>query len=107
MDDNVEEYDFDGDCAVECEPLSERRMLIIKVLQGGDIHAEDNDGQMIIVRDDGTVSSFLHGDTDWVQGELTVNGENYWEGTAWDVIGYHLGMTDGAQMERARGGSTQ
>lgn len=72
-----------------------QRMIIIKALANGDVHAEDNDGQMIICRQDGTIQSFLHGDENWIKGRI--------HNTApWDVIGFHLGMTNGYEMERSR-----
>lgn len=74
-----------------------QRMIIVKQLANGDIHAEDNDGQMLIINmEEGTVKSFLMDDTEWVYGTLPSPG------AAWEVIGFHLGMTDGHQMERTR-----
>lgn len=73
-----------------------QRMIVIKQLSNGDVHAEDNDGQMIIIRQDGSVQSFLHGDEKWIKGKLSNIG------TMWETVGFHLGMTDGHFMERTR-----
>ncbi len=81
-----------------------QRMLIIKVVAGGDIHAEDNDGQMIICRTDGTVSTLLHGDKAWVHGDLANVSELNLAPIAWDIIGFHLGLTEGMAMGRVRDG---
>ena len=75
----------------------DQRMIIIKQLANGDIHAENNMGEMIIInREDGLVRTFLDGDTQWMYGRL----ENF--GEAWETIGVHFGMTLGHAMERTR-----
>jgi hypothetical protein len=76
--------------------VAPQRMIIVKQLCNGDIHAETNSGEMIIIRTDGTVKSFLEDDEDWVIGKL----ENF--GQAWEVIGFHFNMTNGHNMERTR-----
>lgn len=79
------------------EGPQEQRMIIIKVLGSGDIHAETNEGEMIVINmEDRTVKSFLDGDRDWVHGEITNPG------TAWEVIGFYFGLTNGSGMERVR-----
>jgi hypothetical protein len=80
----------------------QQRMIVVKVIGGGNqIHAEDNDGQMMIIDvEEMTVKSFLHGDKDLVHGELP-NGR-----ATWEVIGFYLGMTDGHAMDRVRYEST-
>lgn len=75
---------------------SPQRMIIVKQLSNGDIHAENNDGEMIIVRRDGSVQSFLEGDEDWVKGRTSDPK------TAWEIVGFHFGMTDGSTMDRTR-----
>lgn len=73
-----------------------QRMIVIKQLPGGDIHAEDNDGQMIIIKADGTVKTFLEDDINWVIGRI----DNLHE--AWEIIGFYLNMAPGNVMARAR-----
>ena len=73
-------------------------MIVIKTLANGDIHAEDSIGQMVIVKRNGKVKTFLDGDTAWVKGRI--DGEKFSD--AWDVIGFYLGMTNGKTFERAR-----
>jgi hypothetical protein len=98
---DFEQEEHDGiEIVLDIDEPSSQRMIIIKVLECGDIHAEDNDGQMIIARTDGTIQTFLHGDTNWVRGRLSNFNQ------AWEVIGFHLGMTDGFNVERTRNETT-
>ena len=103
MSNDLEEMEPDGEEILEVYP-EQQRMIIVKVLACGDIHAEDNDGQMIICREDGTVESLLHGDRDWVHGELPGSNIENISAIAWDIIGFHFGLTDGLMMGRARDG---
>ena len=108
MDDNEPEIDEMPifDIILEDGPPKPLRMVIIKLLGGGDIHAEDDQGQMIIARVDGTVQTYLHDDNNWVHGELPGVTEQNIGPVAWDVIGYHFGITDGLQMGRVRDGKS-
>ena len=90
---------FDGDDGEGFQGFfPERKMIIIKTLDNGDIHAEDTRGQMVIVKRNGKVKTFLDGDTKWVKGRI--DGEKLQD--AWDVIGFYLGMTNGKLFEQAR-----
>lgn len=73
-----------------------QRMIIVKSLANGDVHAEDNDGQMIIIRADGTVKTFLEDDTDWVTGRIHNMSDT------WEIIGFYLNMGPGNVMAKAR-----
>jgi len=81
-------------------------MINITVTGDGHVQAEDNDGQMVIIRPDGSVSSYLEGDKGWVHGQTGFVGAHYWEGPAWELIGYHLGMGPGEKIKRSRNGTT-
>lgn len=82
------------------QPPAPQRMIIVKVLECGDIHAENDAGEMIIIRADGTVQTYLEEDTNWVKGKISNPG------MAWEVIGYHFGLTAGHMMERTRNEQT-
>lgn len=104
-DDGLEEFEPDGlDILFDDDYPINQRMIIVKVLAGGDIHAEDNDGQMIVCRTDGTVDTLLHGDRGWVCGELPGVDQENLSVVAWDIIGFHLGLTEGLTMGRVRDG---
>jgi hypothetical protein len=80
------------------QPLT---MMIVKQLPNGDVHAENSNGEMIIVDwENKRVSTFLDDDTQWVKGRLPPGV------SPWEVIGYHFGMTNGQFMDRTRNEQT-
>lgn len=74
----------------------EIRMVSVKRFPNGDVFADNSLGEMIIVRADGTVKTFLDDDTDWVTGRYSPGL------SAWEIIGFHFGFTDGSSMDRTR-----
>jgi hypothetical protein len=92
---DAEEQDL-IDEILEGGPIKQR-MIVIKTIGDDALSAEDSDGQMIMIdMAERTIKSLLHGDKDWVHGELTnIN-------STWEVIGFYMGMTDGFTMDKVR-----
>ncbi len=95
MSDEADEGQYDIVLVEGMEPIRQR-MIVVKLLANGDMHAENDEGEMVMVRTDGTVKTFLEGDTNWV------NGRTSNPATAWEIIGFHFNMTNGYSMERTR-----
>lgn len=88
----------------EVEP-ADMRMIIVKVLACGDVHAETSEGEMIIFQNDGKVKSYIHGDENWVEGVYPNTNLSNCVSRAWETIGFHFGLTAGSNMESVRYGS--